>query len=921
MTLTPLPKNFDYHLSPKEKEQVECIVPMHQAKIHLAFRANVLFDSKSYKNCVVALSEHMVTVCSRALFGKNLKLLEAFHLLDVTGVTTIDDKTVVIEVNGHVLRVLSSTCMRFVRNMLRNYVLSAPMMPRTLRFGFQTHDPEQFPPFEPKLSPSQEFQFSYNANCSFYDTTYHHDVARYFHYLMTTGNGVFDMTQLPIDILEDALGESSDARPITASLCFCPYVFGFNCENISKSDIVRASASLVLMNSNVRVLRLVSTGAVDGCKDLAKAMLKNESPGVVYWDLSDNQMDIMHFAQALGAYSEPVVSLKLRNCRMDTYALEMLLSSLIENQIHHGIKQLCISGNEMNATHAQMLATLLKCEDCDQLKVLEIGPVQTVEVVLDALTACCDQLKELHIIDTTITEKGEAALTAFLEAAKGLCVLDLSGCQMSIAAFESVLATVSHNEHIKSIALRFNRVDSRSAVMDVLRRGERKTQQVIAVLEVDESLRMKTVALSLSENGIKEQELKQLLPVIRNMPNLKELWLDGNFNSKMPEVSDALLQLIQTPTLECLSVAGRDGYKLEGTLMPLIKALRRNNTLRRLDISNNEIRDAGLKQLCRSLRRNKTLISIAVDGAKPQDLSSIYEFLDIVASSSSLVAAPYPVDDIYECVAELTGERRERVFETLTHLQSAMEVRLAKNGSRAGIFSRLTLMDDRILNKIIDDITIDMQAKLASVNVYEHLAITQIVGLPLPSQADLVTFSNSKVGEAGDNEGRELYVSKNFMESITDQTDNQASIDDSNFKTLQFNSLLIRRPDSQQKLLKKAKAFAPEFDGLESISEEEENAEEDFSTSLLKPTSFESFEDSESRPRHGSLRIPSSPVRRTVPVMPDIPGTRKRLSSSATPPSKPNAGSEEALNPSGHLGFSATRSFSHRLPRDILPKH
>ena len=892
MTLAPLPKGFDYHLNPKEKEQIECIVPMHQAKIHLAFRANLVFDGKTYKNGVAALSEHTITVCSRAMLGKNLKLLAVFHMLDLKALRTISDECVEITTAEHSVTILSTTCMRFARCTLRNYILSAPLMPPNMRFKLQSHDPSQFPPFQPPLSPSQEFQFTYNANCSFYDSTYHHDVARYFHHLVSTGNAMFDLTQLPIDILEDALGEASDARPITASLCFCPYIYGFNCENISKCDIVKATAPIVLLNSNLRVLRLVGTGASEGCNELAKAMVKNESPGVVYWDLSDNQMDIIPFAEAIGVYGEPILSLKLRNCRIEAYAMEVLLNSLLQNQVQHGIKQLCLSGNDMNARHAQMLAELLKKDDCDDLNILEIGPVQSLDLILDALLRRADQVSHLRIIDTPITEKYEGCLVALLEQAAALRELDLSGCQISLAGFETVLATISHNRHIRNIALRFNHVDSRSLVMDVLRRSERKVQQLINVLEVDESLRKKIISLSLDENAIKEEEMKQMLPVIRNMPNLQELSLNGNFSAKTIGISDHLVQLLQIPNLEYLSVAGSDGGKMQVALLPFIKALRANTTLRRVDISNNEIGDAGLKLVTRLLRKSKTLLSISFDGSKPRDLSTIFAVLDAVGSSHCLMNVPYPIDDIYECVAELNGEARERAFETLTHLQSKMEVKLAKNGAKIGVFSKLTLLNDPILNDLISDMTVDVQEKLATVQVHKHLLVNQVVGLPMPHQADFVTLVDSKkVRDSGDDEGRELYVSKNFMESITDDTETEPDFEDGDLSTLRFNSLIIRRPDSQQKLLKKAKAFAPEFDASSTeVFEEEDSEEDDFGK--FKPTTFEGLEaPSVGVPRWSSFR--RSPMRKSTPLMQLV---RKRLASSASIP--PKLETHEQLNPS-----------------------
>ena len=872
--LTP---DFDYHLNPKERDQVECIVPMHQAKIHLAFRANVLFDRKSHPNCAVALSEHMVTICTRGMFGRNLKLLITFHLFDIIRCGTSDEDTVMIVLPEHEITILAPKCMRFVRNLLRNYILSAPLMPPPLRFRFKAHDPSHFPPFKPNLSPSQEFQFTYNANCSYYDTTYHHDIARYFHYLLTTGNGIFDLTQLPIHILEDALGESTDVRPITASLCFSPYIYGFTCENVTKSDLVKACASTVLMNSNLRILRVVDTGSQDGCKELARAMLENENSGIVYWDLSEHKMDISHFGQALGEYSAPVVSLKLTNCEMDGFEMTTLLTSLIENEFLYEIRQLCISGNRMTSSHAEQLGEFLRRIDGSHLEVLEIGPAQNLEVIVESLLAGGHQLQTLRLIDTPIAEQAETALVNLIQASEILGELDLSGCQMTCAVLSSILTALSQNEKLTQLKLHLNRIDPHGSMFDILRKVERKTEQVLTSLQSDEALRNKLTALSLDENAMKLEELVQLVEVSRISPNLKELSLCRNFPGNIPEIVTNLVRLIELPHLEILLVAGGDNARMEGSIMPLVTALLNNSTLKRLDISNNEIKDEGLKKVATVLRTNTTITSISIDGSKPQDLSSISEVLDVAAQNASLIDFPYPIDDIYDCVSDLSDERRSRSFDLLAHLQAAIEARLTKNRAKVGVFSRLTLLHDKVLDELIDQITLELQEKLSSVQINQHLAVAKIIGLPLPFETDIPSHS-AKTEEMEDAEDGEPYVSKNFLESLSEASAASTTEEpsDSQFATLQFNSLLIRRPDSRQKLLRKTTVLGPGERANTHGGDEEEEEEEAEASPLAQytPTTFED------EPVRASLSL-------GLPDLPAVPVGELRKSYSPRGPFSP----------------------------------
>jgi hypothetical protein len=79
------------------------------------------------------------------------------------------------------------------------------------------------------MSPSQVFQFCYNAQCSYFDATYHHAVARFFHSMVTSGNGIADLTKLPIRLMEVNLGHPLVLRPLFGAMMFCPLIYGVVC--------------------------------------------------------------------------------------------------------------------------------------------------------------------------------------------------------------------------------------------------------------------------------------------------------------------------------------------------------------------------------------------------------------------------------------------------------------------------------------------------------------------------------------------------------------------------------------------------------------------------------------------------------------------------------------------------------------------
>ena len=68
----------------------------------------------------------------------------------------------------------------------------------------ESEDKKDFPPeFNSDLSPAQQFQFTYDALCSYENVPYNHEIVRYFHYQIVNHNGIFNAGYLPLDYSED----------------------------------------------------------------------------------------------------------------------------------------------------------------------------------------------------------------------------------------------------------------------------------------------------------------------------------------------------------------------------------------------------------------------------------------------------------------------------------------------------------------------------------------------------------------------------------------------------------------------------------------------------------------------------------------------------------------------------------------------
>jgi hypothetical protein len=129
----------------------------------------------------------------------------------------------------------------------------------------------------------------------------------------------------------------------------------------------------------------------------------------------------------------------------------------------------------------------------------------------------------------------------------------------------------------------------------------------------------------------------------------------------------------------------------------------------------------------------------------------------------------------------------------LARAQATAEGRLIRNRASAGIYSGLLLIHDPWLGEVVDDIAIEMAERLEHVPVNEHLAINDVVGVPLPFEQDMPLQSGR--ANAVDEEG--AYVARQALEKVKEPMEGTDTV---GFHTLMFNSMLIRRPDAEERL-------------------------------------------------------------------------------------------------------------------------
>ena len=241
--------NNDYHISPKEQQKVAQSFPSSQVRVQLAFKANFVIDDKQYSDGIVALSEHFILLFKRSGMTGSLSVVCTIHLLKIELLNIISRDRCRIEPNEQQIEIISSQVLRFCKCLVRDYYVITTFYPPYLRFRFTAYDPSIIPIFAPRMSPSQIFQFLYNAECSLYKVNYQHSIVEYFSNLISTRDGIFDLNWISNSLIDSQLNPTFSFSSFFQSLLFCPIVYGIICKNLSCPGILREISPIIVAKS------------------------------------------------------------------------------------------------------------------------------------------------------------------------------------------------------------------------------------------------------------------------------------------------------------------------------------------------------------------------------------------------------------------------------------------------------------------------------------------------------------------------------------------------------------------------------------------------------------------------------------------------------------------------------------------------
>jgi hypothetical protein len=740
----------------------------------------------------------MVLLAKKSMIGKSFSHLKTFHLLDLANFSSSSESqckaTFRTEPEPSTVQLQSNGVLRFARILVRNYFVITRQFPATLRFQFRPHDAEAFPRFDPKMSPSQVFQFTYNANCSYFSATYEHCVTRFFHAMILAGNGIFDLTRLPLRVMEVNFGHPLELRPLFAAMMFSPIVHGVMCYGLARADIIRAIAPLILGNAILKLVDLHNCSAQFGIAELSNAVRSNANSDVSYWDLSDNPFDdVTPFCASLAATRADVFFLNLSQTGLNTDSTLWLFKSLLSNKHLWSIKYLKIAGARFNAESCELFGqwlNKLSTHSKLNLRSLDISGISgSYESLLNFINVWSPPLQELFIGKASFKATGFDELLQLVRNSQTLRFLSLRGASLKPEQIAEIIVIIANNPSIADFSL------------DISKLGL-SGKKIGPVLEAfGQNSCTKWTRIDLDENDLTSVDLPVVLECLKKQPNLRTLSIGGNFDRKDKRIADTLPELLELPAIESLLLKGTKSTAIGDAALPLLEALKQNQKVHTFDISFNRIGDRGLSQLTALVRENRALNELYVDGSKPAHPEPFFEFLEAIGAEENdrIHICPFPMDDCYELVQSLAGAKRHQMFDKFSSTQKNAQDRLYVNQAAKGIASDLSRRGIPELDDLLDVITLAVHDRLDGIRVNQHGGLASAFGLPMPhlDEGDDQNRGAIEGGGGAGVEGEAYGLGNEANKTIVEET----VVDAEGFQTLAFNSLCIRRPDARGRQL------------------------------------------------------------------------------------------------------------------------
>jgi len=730
-SLTEFPSN----LPPETIRKLIRLLP-YRTHVNGAYEASIRLNGKDYEKGFVLLTPfHMLL--ARKSFGM-LFCIDTLFVLDYKRlITSDDDSGFLLKTNGNNLIIKGEHQLKIAQIMLRNYQIVIGSIENYTALKFSTNCPANFPPIRLDLSPAQQFQLLYYAFCALKQIEVDKLVIYQVYRQFRVSNFCFDLRDF-----------SFTARfvPVAFAASFLPYWTSFFSLKSSTFDPIRSLCFFIEHHNPIKCVCIYNESEED-LLPLAKALSQAPKIPIKCWRIGGCRFTGMsQFISVFVGMQTYIKEIDFGDTEIKSSDLCNLFDAFIRNKYFSKLSYLGLRAAKFSKPSKSSFNKYLQHLASNNPKFLKHLDISKTGIEFPKLlfNIASNEIPIISLVlsDNIFDEWGFEQLMHIITNSKSLSSVDLSRCLFSVDQLSRILRSITPSDGKPPINLILNSIQL--STKDML-------SSISALLDNANS---RWRGFSFSDANLNLGSARLLLSAFNHMTSITAITLSGCLDHKMVGIGEQVSRLLKLPKLELLDIKGSKTHYLQNEIIPVLTEMKTNNTLRVLDISNNQIGNNNYRDLITLLTANSTLLCVEVDGNSVTDLSLFVTFIKLIINRPQSYWMEFPSNDALLISSSIPRSKQEDFQSSIIKLQQELQMSLILHRNNNNLEFTLNYRNMPTVRQHLVSEGYNIDSKDRMKNRYKHSTILDafriempFYGLEIPHQKSAIPIGHMSVYE------------------------------------------------------------------------------------------------------------------------------------------------------------------------------
>ena len=593
------------------------------------------------------------------------KLASEHHQLDLVKMLIPTDLTFIeLKFTSYTLRAKGKALKNMADSINRAYALSFRSIPSSFKYKILTE--RELDDFDPPEESYGGFASTYRSLCDYYHICVDERLLDSMNQLENRSFNLVHYQNVRASPLTDR-----DLLPAIHALTYNNYFDEFKIKRMKFDGVTSLGLwNMLQYNRCIRKLTLSHLRCNrDTLISLFGGLASNAEISLGYLDLSGTVLDSTKLITTLSHFFSNTISrfktLNLSGCFSKALSFSMIMSSLVMNRkCTSSLECLDVSKNEVGQGMKDLALIVKHSKKIEWINLSQtaIGKYLN-QFIRYGILKHSNTIKYLDISWNRLDTPGlwKSMLEWIMRKGHGLKELNISSTFVPSNVFKALISKAE-------IESRLTINGSHNAL------GLRSAKRIAQCLKKIRNIER----MDLSNNSFTDEGVSIISDALFNNRSLVELDLSRNFkrsdhsNSRSMMIRH-LIELVNFSScpLEVLRLAGSPNHRLKSSLIPFIKSLGENHTLRTLDISGHQLGDEGIIEFSNILYRNRTLTTVIIDD---NDIGRIglISIKGALKVNTSIKSLTLPMYDIYKMISSDKGVDEKEIYKFVNSIQESL---------------------------------------------------------------------------------------------------------------------------------------------------------------------------------------------------------------------------------------------------------